>query len=80
MLSLRLIMWNISLPEEQDNLHGWNISTDRLYIGVELSNRLLTINITIVGTEQKVRHGIPHKIFDVAGSEKFSVTYHYKEK
>ena len=36
--------------------------------------------ITTVGTVQKGQHGIPHKLFDVKGREKFSVTCHYEEK
>ena len=51
-----------------------------MYTSVELSKWLLTRNIATVGTVQKCRHGIPHELFDIRRREKFSVTYHYKEK
>ena len=74
------VKYFITKTEEQQNLHGRNISINRLYTSVELSKWLLTRNITTVGTVQKGWHGIPHKLFDVKGREKFTVTCHYKEK
>ena len=74
------VKYLVTKIEEQQNLHGRNISTDRLYTSVELSKWLLTRNITTVGTVQKGRHGMPNELFDVKGREKLSVTCHYKEK
>ena len=37
---------------------------DRLYTNVEIANRLLEKNITIVGTEQKIGVDFPEEVFD----------------
>ena len=74
------VKYLVTKTEEQQNLHGRNISTDCLYTSVELSRWLLTKNITTIGTVQKGRHEITHELFNVKGREKISVTCHYKEK
>ena len=44
------VKYRVTKTEKQQNLHGRNISTDRLYASVELSKWLLTRNITTVAT------------------------------
>ena len=77
---IRYVKYLITKTEEQHNLHVRNISTNRFYTSVELPKWLITRNITTVGSVQKGWHGIPYKLFDVKGKQKFSMTCHYKEK
>ena len=44
------VKYRVTKTEKQQNLHGRNISTNRLYASVELSKWLLTRNITTVAT------------------------------
>ena len=57
-----------NLAREQD-LAGRNISMDRLYSSFYIANWLLEKNITMVGTMQQNRVGIPPKIKDIASRE-----------
>ena len=55
--------------KKQVRLDGRNISLDRLYTGVEITNWPLEKNITIVGTVQKGRVGFPEEVFDTKNRE-----------
>ena len=61
-------------------LKGRNISIDRLYSSVSLANWLLSHGITVVGTLQSNRIGIPNKLKSPVGREILSNTIHYEEK
>ena len=54
------------------NLQGCNISFDRLYTSVSLTQWLLSQNITSVGTLQSNRRGMANEIKNVAERERFS--------
>ena len=73
------VKYLVSQTKRQVNLHGRNISTDRLYTSIECANWLLDQNITTVGTVQKGRQGIPDELFDTTNREIFSKTCHFEK-
>ena len=73
------VKYLVSQTKMQVNLHGKNISTDRLYTSIEHANWLLDQNITTVGTVQKGRQGIPDKLLDTTNREIFSKTCHFEK-
>lgn len=50
-------------------LQGRNISMDCLYTGIEIARWLLENNITVVGTTQMNRAGIPKELKEVGGRD-----------
>ena len=62
---------------EHTNLKGRNISMDRYFTSIPLSEWLLDRNITLVGTMKESRAGIPHDIRSTMGREEKSMTYMY---
>ena len=62
---------------EHTNLNGCNISMDRYFTSIPLSEWLLDRNITLVGTMKESRAGIPHDIRSTVGREEKSTTYMY---
>ena len=72
------VKYLVSQTKKQVNLHGKNISTDRLYTSIKCANWLLDQNITTVGTVQKGRQGIPDELFDTTNREIFSKTCHFE--
>ena len=73
------VKYLVSQTKKQVNLHGRNISTDRLYISNECAKWLLDQNITTVGTVQKGRQDIPDELFDTTNREIFSETCHFEK-
>ena len=65
--------------KEQVKLDGRNISMDRLYTSVEITNWLLEKNITIVGTVQKGRVDFPEEVFETKNREVLSKTCHFEK-
>ena len=55
-----------------------NISTDRLYTSIPLANWLLEHDITILGTLNTLRHGIPDELKKQNEREEFSTTCHFE--
>ena len=62
---------------EHTNLTGRNISVDRYFTSVPLSEWLLDRNVTLVGTMNESRVGIPHEIRAVVARESKSTIYMY---
>ena len=62
--TINYVKYLVNQTKKQVNFRGKNISTDRLYTSIECVNWLLDQNITIVGTVQKGRQGIPDELFD----------------
>ena len=61
---------------EHTNLMGQNISMDRYFTSVPLSEWLLDRNVTLVGAMKESRVGIPHEIREVCNLEpKFDDLY-----
>ena len=61
------------------NLSGRNISMDRLYTSFEIANWLLEKNITMIGTFQANRVGIPPLIKDVNNREILSNEIYWED-
>ena len=57
---------------EHQNLTGRNISMDRLYTSFEVANWLAERKITILGTIQTSRVGIPSEIKKLSNCEPLS--------
>ena len=62
---------------EHTNLTGRNISMDRYFTSVPMSEWLLDRNVTLVGTMEESRVGIPHEIHAVGAREPKSTIYMY---
>jgi len=62
----------ISKLEESVDIRGRNLTTDRYYTSYELAEYLLEHKITLVGTLQKNRRGIPAEVKSTHGREHFS--------
>ena len=60
--------------EKDASLLGQNISTDRLYTSISLTNWLLERGITTVGTLNTNRIGIPDEIKQTKDRKEFSAT------
>ena len=58
--------------EQHVSLKGRNITTDRHYTSVPLAKWLFEKDITLIGTFQSNRQGIPPEIKKVSGGEEFS--------
>ena len=61
------------------NLSGRNITMDRLYTSFEIADWLSKRNITMVGTFQKNRVGIPPEIKEVKDKEELSSEIYWEE-
>lgn len=57
---------------KQVKLNGRNISPDRLYTGIPIVRWLPSNDITVVGTLQSSRRGIPNEIKQTSGRDAFS--------
>ena len=73
------VKYLVRQTKKQVNLRGRNISTDHLYTSIECVNWFLDQNITIVGTVQKEKQGIPDELFDTTNREIFSKTCHFEK-
>ena len=65
--------------EKHTSLSGKNISYDRLYTSISLAKWLLERNITIVGTLQASRKGIPKEVKQVGSRYSYSYEVFWDE-
>ena len=61
-------------------LKGINISMDRIYTNIPLAEKLLEMKITVIGTLQHNRRGLPAEIKTVEKREEQSYKMYYEEK
>ena len=62
------------------NIHGRNISFDQLYTCISLAKRLLSNNITCLGTLQANRKGIPMELKSTSGRQPLSYECFWENK
>ena len=62
------------------NIYGRNISFDQLYTCISLAKRLLSNNITCVGTLQANRKGIPMELKSTSGRQPLSYKCFWENK
>ena len=70
-----LVIWT----KEQVRFDGKNISMDRLYTSVEITDWILEKDITIVGTVEKGRVGFPEEVFGTKNHEVLNKTGHFEK-
>ena len=74
------VKYLVTETENTQTLKGRTISTDRLYTSIGMTNWLLDRKITIVGTVQKGRQGVPSQLFDTNGREIFNTSCHFEKE
>ena len=73
------VKYLVNKVEQKHSLKGRNISMDRLYNSIDLSDWLLSHKITSLGTMMHNRVGIPKELKDVTGAETFSSEIYYQK-
>lgn len=71
------VQYMIRGQQQHSDLRGRNLSVDRFYTSVPLAEWLFQHGITIVGTLQANRRGIPPAVKETAGRAEFSYQVHW---
>ena len=77
--TINYVKYLVAKFSEHQNLTGRNISMDRLYTSFEVANLLVEKKITILGTIQTSRVGIPSEIKELSNCELLSHEVYWEE-